>query len=92
MSRGKRLVTRIQWVLVAIWTALSLGAYAVVNVIGDALIRNSDQLAGDPETVVFIFNSLDVLQKTGFGLILASWAVGTLIVLAVGWLIRRALD
>jgi hypothetical protein len=92
MARVRQFVTRIQWVAVAIWTAMNLAAYALVNWIGDTVIRNSDQLAADADTVVTIFESLSFLQGLGFGLIAASWALGTLFILAVGWLARLIFD
>ena len=92
MARGKQFINRVQWVVVAIWTALNLIGYALVNWIGDALIRNSDQLAPDADTVVMIFESLSFLQGLGFGLIAATWAVGTLFILGMGWLAKRIFD
>src|SRR3546814_16285473 len=77
---GEKLVTLV------IWTVVCLGAYGLLNLVGDGLIRHSDALPVGPEEIEFVSWLLNLFQQVGFGLIIGVWLLGAAVILVVGWI------
>lgn len=80
---GAKLVTLV------VWTVVCLGAYALLDLLGDGLIRHSDVLPAEPEAIELLSWLLALFQKIGFGLIIGVWLLGLIVILVIGWIARR---
>jgi hypothetical protein len=78
-------------ILIVLWSGLAWGIYALVNLVGDGLIRNADLLPLGPYELELLSAVMLFVQKFGFAAVIALWAIGVLAILAVGWLARRAI-
>lgn len=83
------MILGVKLVAVGIWTAVCFGAYALLNLVGDALIRHSDAVPVAPEGVAFVSWLLAVFQTVGFGLVIGVWILGVILILLIGWIARR---
>jgi hypothetical protein len=72
-----------------IWTALSLGAYMLIDVFGDAALRNADILPLGPRGLELLSGVLAFLQKMGLGFIVFLWLCGVTVILLIGWMVHR---
>jgi len=91
----RRIILGTKLVILALWTAICFGAYALLNLIGDAVIRHSDTVPVAPEGVAFVSWLLGLFQTVGFGLVVGVWVLGVIVVLLsagsrTGW--RRGVE
>ncbi len=77
------------WVGVAVWSLLAFAAYGLVDVVGQAAMRNADIFSADPETVEWIFGTFSWARGLSVSIILVVWGVVSLAILAVPWLFDR---
>jgi hypothetical protein len=84
------------WILTAIclmpWTGAAWLAYALIDVSGDWMSGNADLLAGDPQMVEWLSWFGRVTAGFGEAVVIAVWAMGTLVVLAIAWLFTKLVD
>jgi hypothetical protein len=85
----RRIILGTKLVILALWTAICFGAYALLNLIGDAVIRHSDTVPVAPEGVAFVSWLLGLFQTVGFGLVVGVWVLGVIVVLFIGWIAHR---
>ena len=84
------------WILTAIcltpWTGAAWLAYALIDVSGDWMSGNADLMAGDPQMVEWL--SWLGRATAGFGeaVVIAVWAMGTMIVVTIAWLFTKLVD
>ena len=86
----KQAILGVKAVLLLLWTVLAFGAYAVVNLVGDLLIRNVDIVPVPPEGLELISWLLLAAQKIGFGAVVVAWLFGAVLIVAIGLLAQRA--
>lgn len=77
------------WAGVAIWSLFSFAVYGVVNVIGEAAMRNADMFSDDPETVEGVWKLFSWLHSLSTSVTLVIWGLVTLAILSVPWLFDR---
>ncbi len=85
----RRVVWILAWIGVALWSAASLGAYALVDLFGDIAYRHADVVSTDPETVVWVAWAVDLVRDLGLGALVVLWVVVALLILGVAWIITR---
>lgn len=88
-------MSRVMWVFgwagVGLWSLVCWAAYAAFDLLGRFLKRNADAVSSDPEIVEGVFAILNFLHGLSTSAVLFVWAVVTLLILAVPWLIDRML-
>ncbi|WP_119460995.1 hypothetical protein [Rhodospirillaceae bacterium SYSU D60014] len=85
----RRYILGAKLVTLAVWTVVCLGAYVLLNLVGDGLIRHLDALPVGPEEIEFVSWLLALFQQIGFGLVIGVWLFGAVVILVVGWIARR---
>ena len=85
----RRLLWFFAWAMVAVWSLFALGAYGLVDLFGGFAARNADALTRDPETVEWLFWTLNGLKNLGLTAILIVWGFVSLSILAVPWFLDR---
>jgi hypothetical protein len=85
-----RLAWALAWTAVAFWSLLAWAAYGLVGFFGGLLARGAELVSSDPGTVEFVFNSLSFLRDAGLGVVTVVWAVVSLAILAVPFVLSRA--
>jgi hypothetical protein len=84
-----RAIWILAWIAVALWSLFAWGAYALVDVFGDAAVRNADVVTGHPEAVEFLGWALATLRSLGLAAVVVVWGLVSLIVLGIGALLSR---
>ncbi|HEX6978347.1 MAG TPA: hypothetical protein VF342_03530 [Alphaproteobacteria bacterium] len=85
-----RLVTTFGILAAALWTLLSLGIWAAVEIGGDLLYASIDWLfASNREFVAVVGSLIRFVQGLGVGLVLAIWVLGCVAIWVIGLLLRR---
>lgn len=77
------------WAGVAVWSLLAFAAYGLVDVVGQAAMRNADSFSADPETVEWLFQAFGWARGLSVSIILIVWGFVSLAILAVPWLFGR---
>ncbi len=77
------------WAGVAIWSLFSFAVYGIVNVIGEAAMRNADMFSDDPETVEGVWKLFSWLHSLSTSVTLVIWGLVTLAILSIPWLFDR---
>ena len=77
------------WSAVALWSLFSFLAYGLVDLVGQAAMRNADLFSADPETVEWIFKSFDWLHGFSVSIVLVVWGLVSLAILSVPWIFDR---
>lgn len=85
----RRLVWVFGWVGVAIWSLTCALAYGLFDLVGRGLMRTADSWSNSPETVEGIFKFFSFLHSFSTGAVLVTWAIVSLMILAVPWVIDR---
>jgi hypothetical protein len=85
-----RLAWALAWTAVAVWSLLAWAAYGLVGLFGGLLARGADLVSSDPGTVEAVFNGLSFLRDAGLGVVAVLWAVVSLAILAVPFVLSRA--
>lgn len=79
------------WVLAIVllvpWTGGAWLAYALVDVSGDWMSGNADMVASEPQVVETVSWLGRLVAGVGEAVIIAVWALGTLSVVAIAWLL-----
>lgn len=84
-----RLVWLFGWAAVAIWSLVCWAAYGLFDLFGRFAMRNADALASDPDVVEGIWRLLSALHSLSTGVVLVVWALVSLLILAVPWVLSR---
>jgi hypothetical protein len=79
-------------IFIAFWTISAWVAYAVIDVSGNWASGNADAVTSHPETVETLSWLARVLSGTGEFIVIAVWALGTLMMAAVPWLLGKLID
>jgi hypothetical protein len=75
---------------IAVWSLLSLGAWAVFSFGGDLVHAQLDWIfLGDPDAVPVASGIFRFLQTLGLGLIAFVWGAGALLLWLTGFVLRR---
>jgi len=85
----RRLVWAFGWVGVAIWSLLCAFAYGLLDLVGRLFMRSADAFSSTPETVEGIWKFFSFLHSFSTGAVVFVWAVVSLMILAVPWLLDR---
>ena len=85
----RRLVWVFGWVGVAIWSLTCALAYGLFDLVGRGLMRTADTWSKSPETVEGIFKFFSFLHSFSTGAVVVIWAIVSLMILAVPWVIDR---
>ncbi|WP_375458094.1 hypothetical protein [uncultured Enterovirga sp.] len=86
-----RLVWTFGWIGVAVWSLVCAAVYGVFDLVGRLLSRNADTFATDPTTVEWLWRVLNFLHSLSTGAVVVAWAVVSLLILAVPWVLDRML-
>ena len=84
-----RLLWILGWIGFAIWSLFSAAAYGLVDLVGQAAMRNADAFSADPETVEWIWRTFSWGRGLSVSVILIVWGLVSLAILAVPWLYDR---
>lgn len=84
-----RLLWVFGWIGVALWSLFCLVAYGLIDVVGRLFMNNADMYSDNPETVEWIWRLLNGLHTVSTGAVLVIWALVSLMILAVPWLLGR---
>ena len=87
-----RVVWGLGWVGVAIWSLVCAAAYGLFDLVGRVSMRNADAFSSDPNTVEGIWRLLSALHSLSTWAILIGWAIVSLLILSVPWLIDRMMS
>ena len=79
-------------IFIAFWTVSAWIAYAIIDVSGNWASGNADAVTSHPETVETLSWLARVLSGAGEFLVIAIWAIGTLMLAAVPWLLGKLID
>lgn len=85
----KKLVWSIAVVVILLWSLLSVGAYVLLWVFGDALLQSSVWVSAHPEVSRWMTWGLDLAQDFGLVIVAAVWALVTVGIVAAAWVIGR---
>jgi hypothetical protein len=83
------LIWVIAWLCVGLWTAVTALGYWVVSALTGFAANNADMVGGDAETVEFINWLALLLQSAGEIAAVILWAIVSLAILGVAWVIAR---
>lgn len=86
-----RLVWFVAWIGVAIWSLVCAVVYGLFDLVGRLLASNADAFATDPTTVEWLWRVLNVIHGLSTSAVLVAWAVVSLLILAVPWVMDRML-
>jgi len=75
--------------LLALWTLVAWGSWALIGLGGQWLDAASGALAAWPETLYWARALLQLLESSGAVLIVILWAMGALGIVAGAWITRR---
>lgn len=85
-----RAISSFAFVIILLWSLLSLGAWAVLSMGGDLIYRQLDWLfGGNPDIVPAAAAIFRFFQNLGLGLVVALWAIGALAIWVVAAVLRR---
>lgn len=85
-----RAISSFAFVIILLWSLLSLGAWAMLSMGGDLIYRQLDWLfGGNPDIVPAAAAVFRFFQNLGLGLVVAIWAIGALAVWVVAAVLRR---
>jgi hypothetical protein len=84
-----RIVWLFGWISVGIWSLFCALTYGLFDLFGRFVARNADAFSSDPQTVEWLWRTLNVLHSLSTGAIVVVWAVVSLLILAVPWVIDR---
>lgn len=84
-----RLVWVFGWACVAIWSLVCWATYGLFDLFGRFAMRNADAFASDPNVVEGIWRLLSAIHSLSTGVVLVVWALVSLLILAVPWVMSR---
>ena len=85
----RKLVWGIAWLFVALWTGLAALGYWLIDVLTAFAANNADKVGGDAEMTEFINWFALLLQNIGGIATVILWAVISLAILAIAWVLTR---
>lgn len=85
----KNIVWVIAWLCVGLWSAVAAIGYWLINVLTGFAANNADKVGGAPETVELLNWLARLLQSVGEIAAIILWAVISLAILAVAWVIGK---
>lgn len=84
-----RLLWFFGWAGVAVWSLLCAATYGLLDVVGRIFMRNADAFSSDPNTVEGLWRMLNGLHTLSTGAVMVVWALVSLLILSVPWLLDR---
>lgn len=85
----KSLIWVIAWLCVGLWTAVAALGYWVIGAVTGFAANNADKVGGDAETVELLNWLALTLQGIGEIAAVILWAVISLAVLGIAWVITK---
>jgi hypothetical protein len=85
----RKFIWVIAWLCVGLWSALVALGYWLIDVLTGFAANNADKVGGDAETAEFINWFALLLQNIGGIAAVILWAVISLAILAIAWIITR---
>lgn len=86
-------MTKLIWILaviaVAIWTLLSVGSYALLDVSAEWMTKNADVVSNHPDITGWLVWGLDLVRDIGVVVVIGVWAFVSIAIIVVAWLIQR---
>jgi hypothetical protein len=87
----KTLIWIATWVVIAIWSGLAWIAHGLVSVGGSLVANNADIIPADPLLIEWASWLASVGTGVGEWLVIALWAIVSLVILALGFVTTRLL-
>jgi hypothetical protein len=85
----KTLIWIITWTVLAIWSLFSWLAYGLIGVSGSLIAGNADIIPADPLLIEWASWLATVGTDVGEWLVIALWALVSLVILAAGYVAAR---
>ncbi|QIG51975.1 hypothetical protein G5V57_32300 [Nordella sp. HKS 07] len=85
----KNIVWIIAWLCVGLWSAVAAVGYWLINALTGFAANNADKVGGTAETVELLNWVVLLLQNVGEIAAIIIWAVISLAILAVAWVITK---
>lgn len=86
-------MTKLVWALaiiaVAIWTLLSVGGYALLDVSAEWMTQNADVVSNHPDITGWLAWGLDLVRDVGVFVVVGVWAFVSITIILAAWLIQR---
>ncbi len=85
----KNIVWVIAWLCVGLWSAVAAIGYWLISALTGFAASNADKVGGDAETVELLSWLALLMQNVGEIAAVIIWAVISLAILAVAWVITK---
>ncbi len=85
-----KLVWALAVIVVAIWTLLSVGGYALIDVSAEWMEQNADRLSIHPEVTGWLLWVLNLVRNLGVFVVIGVWAFISITIILAAWLIQRS--
>lgn len=85
----RNIVWVIAWVCVGLWSAVAALGYWLLNALTGFAANNADKVGGDAETIELVNWLALFLQNVGEIAAVILWAVISLAILAIAWVISK---
>ncbi|KAA2238360.1 hypothetical protein [Salinarimonas soli] len=86
----RRAVLALAWTAVAVWSLLAWGAYGLLDFVGGLAAGGVGSIAVDPTAGAAVAWVVNAVKGLGLFAILAIWGFVSVVILAFGWILSRA--
>ena len=76
--------------VIAIWSLLSIGGYALLNVSAEWMTQNADLVSKHPDVTGWLVWGLDLLRDIGVFVVISVWALVSLVIVVIVSLFQRS--
>ena len=76
--------------VIAIWSLLSIGSYALLNVSAEWMTQNTDLVSKHPDVTGWLVWGLDLFRDIGVFVVISVWALVSLAIVVIVSLFQRS--